>query len=289
MQLYPIEAGHFKLDGGAMFGVVPKSIWRRTNPPDQNNLIDLATRCLLVEDGNRLTLIDTGMGEKQPDSFWKHYHLFGDHSLMGSIKKAGFAPEDITDVLLTHLHFDHCGGAVNRAPSGALEPAFKNARYWVHRAHWDWALAPNAREKASFLSENILPLLESGQLRFLDQTNLSPGSLGAPVYQTPLGFEVFIADGHTEKQLLPLLPWAGGICAYGADLIPTIGHIPLAYVMGYDVRPLQTLTEKALFLTWAVKHQWTLFFEHDPTHQGCTLVQTEKGVRSDKLITFNEL
>jgi len=289
MRLYPIEAGHFKLDGGAMFGVVPQSIWQRTNPPDQNNLIDLATRCLLVEDGNRLTLIDTGMGDKQPESFWKHYHLFGDNNLMGSIKKAGFAPEDITDVLLTHLHFDHCGGAVNRAPSGTLEPAFKNARYWVHRAHWDWALAPNAREKASFLSENILPLLESGQLRFLDQTNLSPGSLGAPVFQTPLGFEVFIADGHTEKQLLPLIPMADGICAYGADLIPTLGHIPLAYVMGYDVRPLQTLTEKELFLKWAVKHEWKLFFEHDPSCQGCTLRDTEKGVRSDKLITFNEL
>lgn len=284
MKLHAIETGNFKLDGGAMFGVVPKSIWNRTNPADSNNLIDLAARALLIENDNKLILVDTGLGNKQSEKFFSHYALWGDHSLDRSLAEAGFHRDDITDVFLTHLHFDHCGGSVERTSEGVLRPAFKNARYWSNQSHWDWAVHPNAREKASFLSENILPLEESGQLHFVPL----PES-GNRVFVPELGFEVLMADGHTEKQMLPVISHQGKTLVYMADLIPTTGHIPLAYIMGYDTRPLLTLQEKASFLDLALKEGYYLFFEHDAYHQVGVLTETEKGARLEKTITINEL
>lgn len=272
MDLYTIHAGNFKLDGGAMFGVVPKVLWERTNPADKNNQIKMASRCLLVEDGNRLILIDTGMGNKQGEKFFSHYNLWGSHSLDDSLAKKGFHKNDITDVFLTHLHFDHCGGAISRTKSGLLEPAFKNARFWVHKSHWQWAIAPNAREKASFLSENILPLLASGQLNFIE-------GKGPLLTETPFPFSVFLVNGHTEKQMLPVFNYKEKRIVYAADLVPTVGHLPVPYVMGYDTRPLVTLDEKSRFLQDAVKNETLLFLEHDPYHELISLQQTEKGVR----------
>ena len=240
MKLYPIEAGNFKLDGGAMFGVVPKVLWERTNPADPNNQIEMASRCLLVEEGNRLILIDTGMGNKQNAKFFGHYNLWGSHSLDGSLSRAGFHRDEITDVFLTHLHFDHCGGAIVNSSSGVLEPAFKNATFWVHKAHWDWATNPNPREKASFLKENILPIQESGQLRFVE-------GKGPLLTETPFPFAVYLVDGHTEKQMLPVIEYQGKRIVFAADLIPTVGHLPIPYVMGYDTRPLLTLEEKSRY------------------------------------------
>ncbi len=244
MKLYSIESGNFKLDGGAMFGVVPKTIWSRTNPADNNNLINLATRCLLIEDGNRLILIDTGMGNKQTDKFFGYYSLFGDYSLENSLQKHGFSKDDITDVFMTHLHFDHCGGSVdwNKDKTGYI-PAFKNAKYWTNEEHWQWATVPNAREKASFLSENILPIQEAGQLHFIQKTNSTNIQT-----DSELGFGLFYADGHTEKQMIPLIKYQNKTIAFMADLLPTVGHLPLPYVMGYDTRPLLTLAEKETFL-----------------------------------------
>lgn len=274
MNLYAVEAGNFKLDGGAMFGVVPKVLWERTNPADANNQIEMATRCLLVEDGNRLILIDTGMGSKQDTKFFSHYALWGDFNLTNSLKANGFHPDDITDVFLTHLHFDHCGGAVTRSASGLLEPAFKNATFWSHKKHWDWACHPNAREKASFLKENIEPLAASGQLRLLD-------GAGPILKETPLGFDILLVDGHTEKQMLPLINYNGTKILYAADLIPTVGHLPIPYVMGYDCRPLLTLEEKETILTQAYNNNWCLFLGHDPAHELIGLTQTPKGMRMD--------
>lgn len=284
MKLYPIETGNFKLDGGAMFGVVPKSLWQKTNPADANNQIDMAARCLLIEDGNRLILIDTGMGNKQTDTFFGHYSRWGNDTLEGSLRKIGFHPDDITDVFLTHLHFDHCGGSVqwNRDKTG-YEPAFKNAIYWTNEAHWQWATVPNAREKASFLKENILPLEACGQLRFVP----SPGT--DFLERSELNFAVLFIDGHTDKQMIPHIYYKGKTLVYMADLIPTVGHIPLPYVMGYDTRPLISLTEKAAFLNQAVEKQYYLFFEHDAHNQICTVQQTEKGVRLDKIFTFDDI
>ncbi len=284
MTIYPIAARNFKLDGGAMFGIVPKTLWSRTNPADANNRIDLAARCLLIEDGKRLILIDTGLGNKQSEKFFSHYHLWGEHSLESSLKKLGFHKDDITDVFLTHLHFDHCGGAVqwNKAGTG-YEPTFKNANYWTNSAHWDWAIHPNAREKASFLSENLLPLQESGQLCFIDPKD-------APFAATSeLGFGIHFVDGHTEKQMLPHLHYKDKTLVFAADLIPTIGHIPLPYILGYDTRPLLTLQEKAQFLEEAAAKKWLLLLEHDAYHELCTLKQTEKGVRLDETYTFDEI
>ena len=276
MTLYPIETGNFKLDGGAMFGVVPKTLWTRTNPPDSNNMIDVAARSLLMEDGDKLILIDTGLGDKQSDKFFGHYHLWGDHSLDKSLKSAGFHRDDITDVFMTHLHFDHCGGSVKwNSDRTGYEPAFKNALFWTNEAHWNWATNPNAREKASFLKENILPLQESGQLRFIKRGD-------APfIEQSDLGFGVLFVDGHTEKQMLPHIKYNGKTLVFMADLIPTVGHIPLPYVMGYDTRPLVTLKEKADFLEKAVAEDYVLFFEHDAHNQLCTLKQTERGVHTN--------
>ena len=284
MQIYPIDTGNFKLDGGAMFGVVPKVIWQKTNPADANNLIDMSLRCMLIEDGNRLILIDNGTGDKQSEKFFSYYYPFGDHSLDSSLKKLGFHRDDITDVFLTHLHFDHCGGSIqwNRDRTG-YEPAFKNATYWSNEDHWKWATEPNAREKASFLKENILPIEESGQLRHL------PVPEGDMLRSGELGFDVLFANGHTEKQMIPHIEYQGKTLVFMADLLPTAGHIPLAYVMGYDVRPLMTLDEKAKFLNKAADEGYFLFLEHDYENELCTVKHTEKGVRLDRTYRFDEV
>ena len=293
MKLYPIEAGNFKLDGGAMFGVVPKTLWSKTNPPDANNMIDIAARCLLIEQGNKLTLIDTGMGNKQTKKFFGYYHPWGDHCLDRSLKQAGFHKDDITDVFMTHLHFDHCGGSVdwNKARTG-YEPAFKNARYWSNEKHWMWATKPNRREKASFLKENILPMQESGQLNFIGGPKSSFSKENKRLdylEQSALGFGVFFTDGHTEKQMLPTLEYQGKTIVFMADLIPTAGHLPLPFVMGYDTRPLLTLPEKEKFLNAAADHNYFLFLEHDAHHQIITVKHTDKGVRLDATFTFEQL
>jgi len=272
MKLHVVEAGNFKLDGGAMFGVVPKVLWERTNPADENNQIEMACRCLLVEHDNRLILIDTGMGEKQSEKFFSHYHRWGNHTLEGSLNKAGFAIDQITDVFLTHLHFDHCGGAVRYTDQGTLVPTFPNASFWVHKEHWLWATTPNVREKASFLPENILPLEKSGQLQFIE------GS-GPLLEKTPFPFSILLVDGHTEKQMLPIIDYRGSRLVFCADLIPTAGHLPIPYVMGYDTRPLLTLDEKSAFLKEAEENDVLLFLEHDPNHEIISLKITEKGVR----------
>tara|TARA_R110002012_G_scaffold69413_6_gene179681 strand:+ start:994 stop:1854 length:861 start_codon:yes stop_codon:yes gene_type:complete len=284
MKLYPIESGNFKLDGGAMFGVVPKSIWNRTNPADSNNMIDMAARCLLIENGDRLTLIDTGMGNKQSDKFFGYYYRWGEHSLDKSLKKYGFHRDDITDVFLTHLHFDHCGGSIqwNKDRTG-YEPAFKNAVFWTNEAHWQWATEPNPREKASFLKENLLPMQESGQLRFVERTE-NPFT-----EKSELDFGILFVDGHTEKQMIPHIQYMDKTLVFAADLLPTAGHIPLPYVMGYDTRPLLTLSEKALFLEKAVKDNYYLFLEHDAHNQICTLQSTDKGIRLKEIHTFAQL
>lgn len=326
MTLYPIETGNFKLDGGAMFGVVPKSLWQRTNPADANNMIDMAARCLLIEDGDRLILVDTGMGDKQSDKFFGYYYPWGDFSLDSSLAKRGFHRDDITDVFLTHLHFDHCGGCIqwNKDRTG-YEPAFKNAVFWTNKDHWEWAIRPNAREKASFLEENLLPMQESGQLRFVGpaedpavneghpltgsvtrSTDGSTGSDGGVFHSgsaaggrqkeqslflknSELDFGILFVDGHTDKQMLPYLDYKGRKLVFVADLLPTVGHIPLPYVMGFDTRPLLTLKEKAAFLDEAVENKYYLFMEHDAKNEICTVKNTEKGVRLDTVYIFDDL
>lgn len=284
MKLYPIESGNFKLDGGAMFGVVPKSLWNRTNPADSNNMIDMAARCLLIENGDRLTLIDTGMGDKQSDKFFGYYYRWGNHSIDKSLKQHGFHRDDITDVFLTHLHFDHCGGAIqwNKDRSG-YETAFKNAKFWSNKDHWDWAVNPNQREKASFLKENILPMEESGQLHFVENPNNDFAQANE------MDFGILFADGHTDKQMIPHINYKGKKLVFMADLLPTAGHLPLPYVMGYDTRPLLTLPEKEKFLNQAADNNYYLFLEHDAHNQIITVKHTEKGVRLDQVFTFNEL
>ena len=284
MKIYPIETGNFKLDGGAMFGVVPKTIWQRTNPADSNNLIDMSMRCMLIEDGNKLILIDTGVGNKQSDKFFSYYFLFGDFSLDKSLAKLGFHRDDITDVFLTHLHFDHCGGSIqwNKSKTG-YEPAFKNAKFWSNKNHWQWAVEPNKREKASFLKENIHPIQESGQLQFIE---IKESDF---VQNSPLGFDILFVDGHTEKQMIPHIQYKGKTIVFMADLLPTTGHLPLPYVMGYDTRPLLTLNEKEKFLNKAADSNYLLFLEHDAYSEFCTVKHTEKGVRLDQTFSFNEV
>lgn len=272
MKIHPINTGLFKLDGGAMFGVVPKSMWQKLVPPDANNMCTWSMRCLLVEDGGRLLLIDNGIGEKQDEKFRGNFYLHGDDTLEKSLRKLGFTSADVTDVFLTHLHFDHCGGSVVRRPDGALQTAFANATYWSNEAHWHWATQPNAREKASFLRENILPIQESGQLRFIDPAAGVPAAL--PQFQ-----ELIYADGHTEKMMVPVLHYRGRTLAYMADLLPSTAHIPLPYVMSYDVRPLLTLGEKEAVLRRAATENWVLLLEHDAAHEACTVQLTDKGVR----------
>jgi glyoxylase-like metal-dependent hydrolase (beta-lactamase superfamily II) len=282
MNLHVLNTGMFKLDGGAMFGVVPKALWQRTNPADENNMCTWAMRSLLIEDGERLILIDAGIGDKQSEKFFSHYHLHGDDSLLGNLKQLGFSPEDITDVFLTHLHFDHCGGAIQRTGENSFAPVFKNATFWSNEKHWKWATVPNAREKASFLSENILPIEQSGQLKFLERS----GDLSTGIASF---MDVLFVDGHTESQMIPHISYKGKTLVFMADLLPSVGHIPLPYVMGYDTRPLLTLDEKGKFLQRAADEQFVLFLEHDGINECCTLQNTEKGVRLKETFKLNEL
>ena len=279
MKLYAINSGHFKLDGGAMFGVVPKSIWNKSNPADQNNMCSWALRCLLIEDGNRLILIDNGMGNKQDEKFFGYYYLHGNDTLQKSLNKYGFEMDDITDMVLTHLHFDHCGGSIKyNSNKTNLEPAFKNAKYYCNEKHWNWATQANSREKASFLKENILPIKESGQLNFIDSQS---------TLITDLSF--IEVNGHTEAMMLPIIKYKESTLAYMADLIPSVGHLPIPFVMGYDVRPLETLKEKELILKTALDNDWTLFFEHDPTIECIKLERTEKGIRAKNNFLLSDL
>lgn len=284
MELYSIDTGFFKLDGGAMFGVVPKTLWSKHHPPDEKNLCTWAMRCLLVRTGDRLILIDNGIGDKQDDRFFSHYDLHGEATLDGSLKKHGFSKDDITDVFLTHLHFDHCGGSIERKGEG-FAPAFKNATYWSNKPHWDWATKPNPREKASFLKENILPIQESGQLKFVGLTPepLSQGEGPTPraeyVKELFPGFDVLLVNGHTDAMMIPHLKYKGRTLCYMADLLPSVHHVPLPWVMAYDTRPLLTMTEKAGFLERAADGEFVLFLEHDNVNECATLERTEKGVR----------
>ncbi|MEQ9261956.1 MAG: MBL fold metallo-hydrolase [Owenweeksia sp.] len=284
MKIYPLNTGNFKLDGGAMFGVVPKSLWKRTNPADENNMCTWSMRSMLIEDGKRLILIDTGIGNKQSEKFFKHYFLHGEDSLDGNLKKLGYNRKDITDVFLTHLHFDHVGGAIEwDDKSEAYRPAFPNARFWSNQRHWNWATKPNPREKASFLSENILPLQESGQLNFVNVDDVDG------IYTTDLLFDVLLVSGHTDAQMCPVLKYQDKTLVFMADLLPSTGHIPLPYVMGYDTRPLITLGEKERFLNEAADHGYYLFLEHDSVNELCTVEHTEKGVRLKETHRFSDI
>lgn len=277
MNLYTIDTGFFKLDGGAMFGVVPKSLWQRTNPADENNLCTWANRLLLIEYGKRLILVDTALGDKQDAKFFGHYHPHGDDTLDKSLAKYGFHRDDITDVFLTHLHFDHCGGAIKRE-GDKLIPAFKNAKYWSNESHWEWATNPNPREKASFLKENILPIKESGQLNFVQGNQFDDTDI-----------VVRYAHGHTESMMLPQIEYKGKTILYMADLLPSVGHIPLPYVMSYDVRPLVTMQERQEYWREAVEKEYILFFEHDPINECCTLQHTEKGIRVKDIFKLSDI
>ena len=277
MKLYTINTGYFKLDGGAMFGVVPKTIWNKINPADENNLCSWALRCLLIEDGNRLILVDNGNGDKQDAKFFSHYHLHGDDTIDKSLAKYGFSRNDITDVFLTHLHFDHCGGTIVRE-GDKLVPGFRNARVWSNAEHWEWAVNPNEREKASFLKENILPIKENGQLEFI-----GPGK------DFNENISVRLVHGHTRAMMLPQIKYKGKTVVFMADLLPSHGHIPLPYIMGYDMFPLTTLNEKKSFLKDAVENDYILFFEHDPQYECCTVQQTEKGVRPKDFFKLEEM
>lgn len=279
MQLHIINTGFFKLDGGAMFGIVPKSIWQRYIPADDNNMCTWAMRCLLIEDGKQLILIDTGIGNKQDESFFRHYHLQDNTSLTNAIYAAGYSPTEVTDVILTHLHFDHAGGAVEKGSQGQYTPTFANARYWSNLKHWQWAIQPNAREVHSFLKENFLPLQESGQLHFIYEDQPSPFE----------HIDFFFADGHTEKQLIPLVRYGNQTIIYAADLIPSHAHIPIHYVMGYDIRPLRTFEEKAYILNEAVENDYILFFEHDAQHECARVHRTEKGIRLQHTFQLREV
>ncbi|MGN7988636.1 MBL fold metallo-hydrolase [Pedobacter sp. 22226] len=279
MKLHTINTGLFKLDGGAMFGVVPKAIWQKTNPADSNNLCTWAMRCLLIEKGNQLILVDTGIGNKQDEKFFSHYYLHGDDSMEKSLAQLGFSTADITDVFLTHLHFDHAGGAIVRE-NEKLIPAFKNAIYWSNEKHWEWAVEPNAREKASFLKENILPIQESGQLKFIkEQENI----------EWQKNINISFAYGHTDAMMLPKINYKGKTIVYMADLLPSVGHLPLPYVMAYDMFPLKTLTEKQAFLEEAVNNNYVLYLEHDPINECCTLQRTEKGIRVAENFNLNDI
>lgn len=276
MNIYSIDTGFFKLDGGAMFGVVPKSLWSRTNPADENNLCTWAMRLLLVEDGKQLILVDTGIGDKQSEKFFSHYFLHGDATLDKSLAKHGFHRDDITDVFLTHLHFDHVGGAIKR-DGEKLIPAFKNAYYWSNKQHWEWAVNPNQREKASFLKENILPIQESGQLKFVEDK--SSGILNPNI-------SIRFAFGHTDAMMLPQINYRGKTILYIADLLPSVGHIPLPYIMAYDMFPLKTLEERELYWNEIVENDYIVFLEHDAVNECCTMQMTEKGIRLKDTFTL---
>ncbi len=290
MKLHSLNAGYFKLDGGAMFGVVPKTIWQKQNPADENNMCSWALRCLLMEDGDKLILIDTGMGDKQDAKFFSYYYLFGDDTLTGNLYKLGFKNEDITDVILTHLHFDHCGGAIIR-DGESLKPAFPNATFWSNEAHWQWAINPNAREKASFLKENILPMEANGKLLMVDSSNIeiTNNLLAAAPSSISNHLSFRFANGHTKAMMLPQIQYKGRTIVYMADLLPSVGHIPMPYVMGYDMFPLLTMEEKAAFFKEAVDNDYILFLEHDPLNECITLQQTEKGIRVKELFTLTDI
>ena len=290
MKLYAINTGHFKLDGGAMFGVVPKSIWNKLNKADENNLCSWALRCLLIEDEGKLILIDTGMGDKQDAKFFGHYYLHGTDTLDKSLARHGFTKADITDVFLTHLHFDHCGGSIIREGDKLL-PAFKNATYWSNENHWQWATQPNDREKASFLKDNILPIEQSGRLKFIN-VNTQPSIPGILTHHPSLltnYLSLLIANGHTDAMMLPVIQYKEKIIVYMADLLPSVAHIPLPYIMGYDMFPLTTLNEKKQFLTAALQNDFILFFEHDPVTECCTLQMTEKGIRQKDIFNLADI
>jgi len=283
MKIHPLNTGNFKLDGGAMFGVVPKMLWQKTNPADNNNMCNWAMRSMLIEDGNRLMIVDAGIGDKQNEKFFSHYYMNGTDDLKLNLKKLGYSTDDITDVFLTHLHFDHCGGAIQwNKEHTAFEPVFKNAIYWSNDQHWKWATEPNPREKASFLSENILPIQESGQLQFIERKE----TITTNVFNQ---MDILFVDGHTDSMMIPHVKYKGRTIAFMADLLPSVGHIPLAYVMGYDTRPLITMTEKELFLQRAVDEEYVLFLEHDSINECCTLQITEKGVRLKDTFKLEEL
>jgi glyoxylase-like metal-dependent hydrolase (beta-lactamase superfamily II) len=297
MKLYSINTGYFKLDGGAMFGVVPKSMWNKINPADENNMCRWALRCLLIEDGNKLILVDNGIGDKQDAKFFGHYYLHEMQSIDAGLAEHGFSKNDITDVFLTHLHFDHCGGSVERE-GDKLVTAFKNATYWSNEQHWNWAVNPNDREKASFLKENILPIQESGQLKFFDVSselsivngNSSPDkTLTIHHSQLTTHLSYYAVSGHTESMMLPKVNYKGKTIVYMADLLPSHGHIPIPYIMAYDMFPLTTLKEKKMFLQEAVENDYILFFEHDAQYECCTLQQTEKGIRPKDFFKLDEI
>jgi glyoxylase-like metal-dependent hydrolase (beta-lactamase superfamily II) len=286
MKLYTINTGYFKLDGGAMFGVVPKSIWNKINPADENNMCSWALRSLLIEDGNRLILVDNGMGDKQDAKFFSYYYLYGDDTLDKSLTKYGFRRDDITDVFLTHLHFDHCGGSIVQE-GDKLIPAFKKATYWSNEAHWEWATQPNEREKASFLKENILPIQESGQLKFIEIAGLRNDRLGSTNFTNNISIR--FVNGHTESMMLPQIQYKKKTIVYMADLLPSAGHIPIPYVMAYDMFPLTTLNEKKSFLNEAIDNDYILFFEHDPLNECCNLQHTERGIRPKEFFKLEEV
>jgi glyoxylase-like metal-dependent hydrolase (beta-lactamase superfamily II) len=277
MQVFSIDAGLFKLDGGAMFGVVPKVLWQKSIPSDENNLCTFSMRCLLIIDGERKILVDTGMGDKQSDKFFSHYYPSGKR-LLDSLKEKNFSPEDITDVILTHLHFDHCGGAVNRD----LQPTFPNAIYWTSKEHWEWAIHPNAREKASFLKENLLPLQENGVLKFIDSDKNGKAFFSDRIH-------LLFVHGHTKSMMLPIIQYKNQILAYMADLIPTAAHIPLPYIMGYDMFPMTTLEEKEKYLNEAVNNNHILFFEHDAIIECCRVIKTEKGFAKGEIVNLENI
>jgi glyoxylase-like metal-dependent hydrolase (beta-lactamase superfamily II) len=297
MKLYSINTGYFKLDGGAMFGVVPKSMWNKINPADENNMCRWALRCLLIEDGDKLILVDNGIGDKQDAKFFGHYYLHEMQSIDAGLVEHGFNKNDITDVFLTHLHFDHCGGSVERE-GDKLVTAFKNATYWSNEQHWNWAVNPNDREKASFLKENILPIQESGQLKFFDVSSelsivnghSSPDkTLTIHHSQLTTHLAYYAVSGHTESMMLPKVNYKGKTIVYMADLLPSHGHIPIPYIMAYDMFPLTTLKEKKMFLQEAVENDYILFFEHDAQYECCTLQQTEKGIRPKDFFKLDEI
>jgi len=279
MNLFAIETGNLKLDGGAMFGVVPKVLWQKQYPADENNLCNWAMRCLLVEDGNRLVLIDNGIGDKQDHNFLKHYHLNGDDSLERSLAKYGFTPADVTDMILTHLHFDHCGGSIRyNDDRTAYELSFPNATYWVSRAQYEWTTDPNHRESASFLKENIFPIKESGKLKLVEEEGEILPNISIRLY-----------NGHTEGQMIPLINYHGRTLAFMADLLPATTHIPMPWIMAYDTKPLDTLEDKQRFYEEAVPGDYMLFFEHDLYNECCTLQETEKGVRVKETFKLSEI
>jgi len=286
MKLYSINTGYFKLDGGAMFGVVPKTIWNKINPADENNLCSWALRCLLIEDGDRLILVDNGNGDKQDAKFFSHYHLHGDDTLEKSLAKYGFTKSDITDVFLTHLHFDHCGGSIKRE-GDKLVPNFPNATFWSNKEHWEWATEPNEREKASFLKENILPIQESGKLKFMEVVKGNESKLGEVNFSETIS--VRFVNGHTQGMMLPQISYKSKKVVFMADLLPSAGHIPIPYIMAYDMQPLLSLQEKKLFLKEAVENDYILFFEHDSVHECCTLQQTERGIRPKEFFKLEEI